>query len=87
MKSVKELQKSSLNGSLYSFQKMIQTSEEGLIHNIGNPVRFCGLVKSGFKPSDTVCIFPFNIPTNILLGENLRNLSKLLISKGILLEV
>ena len=38
----------------------------------GNPSRFCGLVRSAYRPSDDACIFPFLIPSNAMAVVELR---------------
>lgn len=38
----------------------------------GNPSRFCGLVRSAYRPSDDACMFPFLIPSNAMAVVELR---------------
>ena len=84
--SIKKMQKNLTDSGRYWFSKRIRTSEEGLLHTLGNPVKECGLVRSAFKPSDATTLLPFNIADNILLAEYLHRLSLILISKGINLK-
>ncbi|KAI8975264.1 hypothetical protein BDF20DRAFT_906690 [Mycotypha africana] len=46
----------------------------------GQPVRYTGMVKSLFRPSDDATVFPFFIPGNAMLSVELDHLSTLLLS-------
>jgi meiotically up-regulated gene 157 (Mug157) protein len=46
-------------------------------HGYGNPARPCGLIHSGFRPSDDACIFPFLIPSNFFAVTALRQLQEI----------
>ncbi len=57
----------------------------------GNPTRPCGLIHSGFRPSDDACIFPFLIPSNLfavtaldqLAGDLRRGIAKQAVRAGV----
>src|SRR3954471_1411995 len=60
----------------YSFRRLTTTPNDTLnLNGYGNPVRPCGLIASGFRPSDDACIYPFLIPSNIFAVEVLSELS------------
>ena len=62
----------------YSFRRQTTTPNDTLnLGGYGNPVRPCGLIASGFRPSDDACIFPFLIPSNMFAVVVLRNLAQL----------
>jgi meiotically up-regulated gene 157 (Mug157) protein len=44
----------------------------------GNPTRPCGLIHSGFRPSDDACILPFLIPSNLFAVTALQQLREIL---------
>ena len=49
----------------YHFQRITAVPGDSLPGDgYGNPTRPCGLIHSGFRPSDDACIFPFLIPSN-----------------------
>jgi meiotically up-regulated gene 157 (Mug157) protein len=50
----------------YRFQRVTAVPGDSLPQNgYGNPTRPCGLIHSGFRPSDDACIFPLLIPSNL----------------------
>ncbi len=60
----------------YSFRRMTTTPNDTLnLNGYGNPVRPCGLIASGFRPSDDACIYPFLIPSNLFAFTALRQLA------------
>ena len=62
----------------YKFQRNTDTPNDTLnLDGYGNPVKPCGLIASGFRPSDDACIFPFLIPSNLFAATELRNLAEL----------
>jgi meiotically up-regulated gene 157 (Mug157) protein len=63
----------------YTFQRVTATPGDSLPGNgYGNPTRPCGLIHSGFRPSDDACIFPFLIPSNLFAVTALHQLSEIL---------
>jgi meiotically up-regulated gene 157 (Mug157) protein len=71
----------------YSFQRMTEVPSDSLPGGgYGNPTRPCGLIHSGFRPSDDACIFPFLIPSNLFaitaLGQLREIFSSELSDKG-----
>jgi meiotically up-regulated gene 157 (Mug157) protein len=66
-------------GQYYRFQRMSDIATETLpLGGRGNPGRPCGLVASGFRPSDDACIFPYLIPSNAMMVVNLRHTAEIL---------
>jgi uncharacterized protein len=64
--------------SSYRFQRVSSISTETLpLGGRGNPFRSCGLVASGFRPSDDACIFPLLIPSNFLAALGLKQMAEL----------
>ncbi|HWR16702.1 MAG TPA: glycoside hydrolase family 125 protein [Terriglobales bacterium] len=62
----------------YSFRRKTTTPNDTLnLNGFGNPVRPCGLIASGFRPSDDACIYPFLIPSNLFAVVSLRQLHDL----------
>ena len=59
----------------YSFQRVTATPGDSMPGGgYGNPTRPCGLIHSGFRPSDDACIFPFLIPSNLFAATALDHL-------------
>jgi meiotically up-regulated gene 157 (Mug157) protein len=62
----------------YSFQRRTANPTDTLpLHGFGNPTRPCGLIHSGFRPSDDACIYPFLIPSNLFAVVSLRQLAEI----------
>jgi uncharacterized protein len=62
----------------YSFQRQTFTPNDTLnLNGYGNPIRPCGLIASGFRPSDDACIYPYLIPSNFFAARSLRDLAEL----------
>ncbi|MGA7411283.1 MAG: glycoside hydrolase family 125 protein [Bryobacteraceae bacterium] len=62
----------------YTFQRLTTTPGDSLPGNgYGNPTRPCGLIHSGFRPSDDACIFSFLIPSNLFAVTSLRQLQEI----------
>jgi len=62
----------------YSFRRQTTTPNDTLnLEGYGNPVKPCGLIASGFRPSDDACIYPFLIPSNMFAVTVLRGLTDL----------
>lgn len=59
----------------YTFQRVTAVASDSLNHEgYGNPSRPCGLIHSGFRPSDDACVFPFLIPANLYAVKSLEQL-------------
>jgi uncharacterized protein len=62
----------------YSFQRQTFTPNDTLnLNGYGNPIRPCGLIASGFRPSDDACIYPYLVPSNFFAARSLRDLAEL----------
>jgi uncharacterized protein len=62
----------------YSFQRVTAVPSDSLpLGGYGNPARPCGLIFSGFRPSDDACIFPFLIPSNLFAVTSLGQLAEI----------
>jgi hypothetical protein len=67
----------------YSFRRNTDTPNDTLnLGGYGNPVRPCGLIASGFRPSDDACVYPFLIPSNLFAVGSLTNLAELAEAAG-----
>jgi hypothetical protein len=67
----------------YTFQRNTNTPNDTLnLDGYGNPVKPCGLIASGFRPSDDSCIYPFLIPSNLFAVTVLGNLTEMATSVG-----
>lgn len=67
----------------YSFRRQTTTPNDTLnLNGYGNPVKPCGLIASGFRPSDDACIYPFLVPSNMFAVTALRGLSELAKAAG-----
>jgi len=62
----------------YSFQRVTKNPTDSLpLKGGGNPTRLCGLIHSGFRPSDDACIYPFLIPSNLFAVVTLKQLAEI----------
>jgi uncharacterized protein len=62
----------------YTFQRVTPVPGDSLPQNgYGNPTRPCGLIHSGFRPSDDACIFPLLIPSNLFAVTALDQLHEI----------
>ena len=62
----------------YTFQRVTPVPGDSLPQNgYGNPTRPCGLIHSGFRPSDDACMFPFLIPSNLFAVTALKQLHEI----------
>ncbi len=62
----------------YTFQRVTAAPGDTLSNNgYGNPTRPCGLIHSGFRPSDDACIFPLLIPSNLFAVTALEQLQEI----------
>jgi meiotically up-regulated gene 157 (Mug157) protein len=68
----------------YTFsQKADRPTETQFLNGRGQPVKYTGMVKSLFRPSDDATVFPFFIPGNAMLSVELGHLSELLTRSNI----
>ena len=66
------------NQGPYSFQRNTETPNDTLnLAGYGNPVKPCGLIASGFRPSDDACIYPFLVPSNLFAVTVLQSLAEI----------
>jgi hypothetical protein len=66
------------NQGPYSFRRNADSPNETLnLDGYGNPVRPCGLIASGFRPSDDACIYPFLVPSNLFAVTALQRLAEI----------
>lgn len=77
LKTFREQQRRDGSGP-YSFRRQTTTPNDTLnFDGYGNPVKPCGLIASGFRPSDDACVFPFLIPSNMFAVTVLGSLGEL----------
>ncbi|KAI8888603.1 glycoside hydrolase family 125 protein [Backusella circina FSU 941] len=60
------------------FQEADRPTETQFLNGRGQPVKYTGMVKSLFRPSDDATVFPFFVPGNAMLSVELGHLSELL---------
>jgi meiotically up-regulated gene 157 (Mug157) protein len=66
------------NRGPYTFQRVTASPGDSLPQSgYGNPTKPCGLIHSGFRPSDDACIFPFLIPSNLFAVTVLDHLREI----------
>lgn len=66
------------NPGPYHFQRSaFQPSDTLPLDGYGNPVKPCGLICSGFRPSDDACIYPFFIPANLFAAVTLERIAEI----------
>ena len=62
----------------YSFQRMTEVPSDSLpLSGYGNPTRPCGLIHSGFRPSDDACVYPYLVPSNFFAATSLEQLAEI----------
>lgn len=62
----------------YRFQRVTAVPTDSLPNGgLGNPGKPCGLIHSGFRPSDDACIFPFLVPSNFFAATSLDQLAEI----------
>ena len=62
----------------YTFQRVTANPSDSLPQaGYGNPTRPCGLIHSGFRPSDDACIFPLLVPSNLFAAASLDQLAEI----------
>ncbi|KAJ1893001.1 hypothetical protein LPJ66_006015 [Kickxella alabastrina] len=57
-------------------------TETQFVRGIGNPVKYTGMAKTLFRPSDDTTIFPFLVPANAFLSVELSRLAYMLDAIG-----
>ncbi len=77
VKTLREQQRIYSRGP-YTFQRATANPSDSLPQGgYGNPTRPCGLIHSGFRPSDDACIYPFLIPSNLFAATSLDRLGEI----------
>jgi meiotically up-regulated gene 157 (Mug157) protein len=62
----------------YKFQRVSAVASDSLPNGgYGNPGRPCGLIHSGFRPSDDACLFPYLVPSNLFAQHALEQLAEI----------
>jgi uncharacterized protein len=62
----------------YKFQRITAVPSDSLPgEGYGNPTRPCGMIHSGFRPSDDACMFPFLIPSNLFAVRALEQMAEI----------
>jgi meiotically up-regulated gene 157 (Mug157) protein len=62
----------------YSFQRLTEVPSDSLpLSGYGNPTRPCGLIHSGFRPSDDACVYPYLVPSNFFAVTSLEQLAEI----------
>ncbi len=62
----------------YRFQRRTEVPTDSLPNGgLGNPAKPCGLIHSGFRPSDDACIFPYLIASNFFAATSLDQLAEI----------
>lgn len=64
--------------SPYRFQRGCLSGNTPGNYGHGDPGRPCGLVRSGFRPSDDVCKLPYLVPANAMMAVELDRIAELL---------
>jgi meiotically up-regulated gene 157 (Mug157) protein len=77
LRTFREQQRLTSHGP-YRFQRVSAVASDSLTNSgYGNPGRPCGLIHSGFRPSDDACIFPFLVPSNLFAQLALEQLGEI----------
>jgi uncharacterized protein len=62
----------------YKFQRSSPVASDSLPNGgYGNAARPCGLIRSGFRPSDDACQFPYLVPSNLFAQRALEQLAEI----------
>ncbi|KAJ2792968.1 hypothetical protein H4R20_006693, partial [Coemansia guatemalensis] len=68
-----------LNQPIVQYSRLTYTATETQFGSgLGNPVKYTGMVRSLFRPSDDATIFPFLVPANAFLSVELEHLAIML---------
>ena len=59
----------------YQFQRQTTVPTDTLLHGVGPPGLYTGMIKSSFRPSDDATVFPYLIPSNAMAVVELRKVS------------
>jgi hypothetical protein len=82
VKTFREQQRKGGRGP-YSFQRNTTNPTDSLPNDgFGNRTRPCGMIHSGFRPSDDACIFPFLVPSNLFAMKSLDDLTQIASAVG-----
>ena len=72
MQSSTEQQYVQPGGATYQFQRQASEPTDTLLHGVGHPGAFTGMVRSAFRPSDDATTLPFLVPANAMAVVELR---------------
>ncbi|KAJ1663356.1 hypothetical protein IW140_001906 [Coemansia sp. RSA 1813] len=73
-----------LNRPLVEYTRLTWSSTETQFGGgMGNPVKYTGMVKTLFRPSDDATMFPFLVPANAFLAVELNSLGQMLSALGV----
>ncbi|KAJ2681176.1 hypothetical protein GGI25_000131 [Coemansia spiralis] len=77
-----------VNRPLVEYSRLTYTATETQFGGgMGNPVKYTGMVKTLFRPSDDATIFPFLVPANAFLAVELANLGQMFSALGTNLDI
>ncbi|KAJ1862002.1 hypothetical protein LPJ73_000879 [Coemansia sp. RSA 2703] len=77
-----------VNKPLVAYSRLTNTATETQFGGgMGNPVKYTGMAKTLFRPSDDATIFPFLVPANAFLSVELQRLASMLDQIGVYLEM
>ncbi|KAJ2238219.1 hypothetical protein H4R99_007040 [Coemansia sp. RSA 1722] len=77
-----------VNKPLVQYSRLTYTATETQFGGgMGNPVRYTGMAKTLFRPSDDASIFPFLVPANAYLSVELNRLAFMLDTIGVYSEL
>ena len=62
----------------YRFRRKSNSFNENMPLKTGWPAKPCGLIASGYRPSDDACILPFLVPSNFFAVDVLRKAAEIL---------
>lgn len=69
-------------GPAYTFQRTTSQPSDTLESGRGYPVKYTGMIKTGFRASDDAAVYSFNIPENAFAAVALRGIVPLLTALG-----
>ena len=72
------VEQDSFPASPYRFQRSSPEGSSLANKGMGDPCRPCGLIRSGFRPSDDLCKLPYLIPSNAMIAVALEEMMVLL---------